>query len=221
MIFLTSHPIGSLTEKYSKGFFIIQPGGFDVNICLRGEADACPEHTIIAGGGVIGIEFATLYYRLGVKVTIVEMLDRVLGPLDKDITDFVEAELKKNGVELVLGVRVESIESGLKVNYASVKDGSKGTAQGDVVLMAGGRIPNTKGLVKFVFDKTSDEILGFHVIGPRATDLAAEVTAVMECEGTIAELGSTVHPHPTVSEVVMEAAHVCHGTCVNAPKARR
>ena len=78
-----------------------------------------------------------------------------------------------------------------------------------------------KGLVKFVFDKTTDEILGFHVIGPRATDLAAEVAAVMECEGTISEIGSTVHPHPTVSEVVMEAAHVCHGCCVNAPKARK
>ena len=298
----------------------------------------CPEHIIIVGGGVIGIEFATFYYRLGVKVTVVEMLDRVLGPLDKDITDFVEAELKKNGVELVLGVRVESIEEGLKVNYATVKDGTKGCVEGDVVLMAGGRAPNTrgigleklgvamdrkgfveidglcrtnvpgvyaigdingkmqlahvasaqgvlvadhiagkpckqlnlnripscvycnpetamvglteeqaratgrkvgtgvfnlsgngkaltmgenKGLVKFVFDEDTDEILGFHVIGPRATDLAAEVAAVMECEGTVSEIGSTVHPHPTVSEVVMEAAHVCHGRCINAPKARK
>lgn len=297
----------------------------------------CPKHIIIVGGGVIGIEFATFYYRLGVKVTVVEMLDRVLGPLDKDMTDFVEAELKANGVELVLGVKVESIEQGLKVNYVSVKDGAKGTVEGDVVLMAGGRIPNTKGigldtigvkmdrkgfveidglcrtnvpgvyaigdingkmqlahvasaqgvlvanhiagkpckqlnlnripscvycnpetamvglteeqaratgkdvgtgifnlagngkalsmgenkgLIKFVFDKTTDEILGFHAIGPRATDLAAEVAAVMECEGTIAEIGNTVHPHPTVSEAVMEAAHVCHGCCCNAPKAR-
>ena len=101
----------------------------------------CPKHIIIVGGGVIGIEFATFFYRLGVKVTVVEMLDRVLGPLDKDVTDFVEAELKKNGVELVLGVKVESIEPGLKVNYAAVKDGTKGTAEGDVVLMAGGRKP--------------------------------------------------------------------------------
>ena len=78
-----------------------------------------------------------------------------------------------------------------------------------------------KGLVKFVYDKATDEILGFHIIGPRATDLAAEVAAVMECEGTVAEIGRTVHPHPTVSEVVMEAAHVCHGNCVNAPKPRK
>ena len=69
-------------------------------------------------------------------------------------------------------------------------------------------------------DNGADEILGFHVIGPRATDLAAEVAAVMECEGTISEIGSTVHPHPTVSEVVMEAAHVCHNCCINAPKVR-
>ena len=298
----------------------------------------CPAHIVIIGGGVIGIEFATFYCRLGVKVTVVEMLDRVLGPLDKDVTDLVEAELKRNGVELVLGVRVESIEPGLKVNYVSVRDGRTGMAEGDVVLMAGGRAPNTKdlgldaigvkldrkgfvevdglcrtnvpgvyaigdingkmqlahvasaqgllvadhiagkpckqlnlnripscvychpeaalvglteeqaraagkdvgigvfhlsgngkaltmgenkGLVKFVFDRGTDEILGFHAIGPHVTDLAAEVAAVMECEGTIAEISGTVHPHPTVSEVVMEAAHACHGNCVNAPKPRK
>ena len=78
-----------------------------------------------------------------------------------------------------------------------------------------------KGIAKFVFDKKTDEILGFHVVGPRATDLVAEVAAVMECEGTIGEIGITVHPHPTVSEVVLEAAHMCHGGSVNAPKARK
>ena len=293
---------------------------------------------IIVGGGVIGIEFATFFYRIGVKVTIVEMLDRILGPLDKDITDFLEAKLKKCGVELILGVMVKSIEKGLKVNYAAVKDGATGSVEGDVVLMAGGRKPNTascgiektgvkldrkgfveidgicrtnvpgvyaigdingkmqlahvasaqgmivadhiagkkvkqlnynhipscvycnpetamvglteeqaratgreigtgvfnlsgngkaltmgenEGMVKFIFDKKTEEILGVHILGPRATDLAAEVAAVMECEGTISEIGSTVHPHPTVSEVLMEAAHVCHGNCVNAPKPRK
>lgn len=105
----------------------------------------CPKHIIIVGGGVIGVEFATFFYRLGVPVTIVEMLDRLLGPLDKDVTSFVEAELKSCGVELVLGVKVESIEDGLKVHYASVKDGAKGTVEGDVVLMAGGRAPQYPG----------------------------------------------------------------------------
>ena len=297
----------------------------------------CPEHIIIVGGGVIGIEFTTFFYRLGVKVTVVEMLDRILSTLDRDIIAFVENELKANGVELVTGVRVESIEEGLKVNYAR-KNGTKGSAEGDVVLVAGGRTPNTKGLgletigvrldakgfvdvdglcrtnvsgvyaigdlngkmqmahvassqgllvadhisgkprrqlnlnripfcvhcnpeavmvgmteeqaaaagrnagngmfsfsgngkalamgenkgfAKFVFDRETDEILGFHAVGPHVIDLAAEVAAVMECEGTISEIANTVHPHPTVSEVVMEAAHACHGRSVNAPRARK
>ena len=78
-----------------------------------------------------------------------------------------------------------------------------------------------KGFVKLVFDRASDEILGFHAIGPRAINLAAEAAAVMDCEGTVAELASAVHPHPTVSEALMEAAHACHGRCVNAPKPRK
>lgn len=297
----------------------------------------CPKHIIIVGGGVIGVEFATFYYRIGVKVTILEMLDRILAPLDKDVSDFVAAELASCGVEIKTGVRVEEIEEGFTVKY-SAKDGTKGSAEGDVVLMAGGRVANTKGIgleeigvrmdrrgfvevdglcrtsvpgiyaigdmngkmllahvasaqgllvadviagkprrqinlnrvpscvycspeaamvgmteeqakatgreigtgifnlsgngkalsmgenkgiAKFVFDKKTDEILGFHVVGPRATDLVAEVAAVMECEGTIGEIGITVHPHPTVSEVVLEAAHMCHGGSVNAPKARK
>ena len=77
-----------------------------------------------------------------------------------------------------------------------------------------------EGLVKLVFDKDTEEILGCHMVGPRVTDMIAEVSAVMESEGTITELGRAVHPHPTVSEAVMEAAHACHGNSVNAPKAR-
>ncbi|MBQ7508258.1 MAG: dihydrolipoyl dehydrogenase, partial [Spirochaetales bacterium] len=74
------------------------------------------------------------------------------------------------------------------------------------------------GFVKIVFDRKTQEILGCHIVGPRATDLVAEVSAVMESEGTVTELGMAVHPHPTVSEAVMEAAHACRGGSVNAPK---
>ena len=77
-----------------------------------------------------------------------------------------------------------------------------------------------KGMIKFVFDKVTDEILGFHAIGPRATDLAAEVALAMELGATISSIGNTVHPHPTVSEAGMETAHVCQNRCVNAPKVR-
>ena len=76
------------------------------------------------------------------------------------------------------------------------------------------------GFIKLIYDKETEEILGCHIVGPNATDLVAEVVAVMESEGTITELGRAVHPHPTVSEVVMEVAHVCHGNCVHVPKAK-
>ncbi len=105
----------------------------------------CPEHIVIVGGGVIGIEFATFFVKLGVKVTIVEMLDRILGPLDKSISDFLTRDLKKKGVELILGVKVKAIEEGLKVLYEKVDGSLEGCAEGDVVLLAGGRAVNTKG----------------------------------------------------------------------------
>ena len=297
----------------------------------------CPKRIVIIGAGVIGMEFATLYAKLGVAVTVVEMLDKVLAPFDEDVIKFVEADLKAKGVELVLGARVSAIEEGLRVRYVQ-KDGAEGVAEGDVVLLAGGRVPNSRGIgleeigvrmdrrgyieidglcrssvpgvyaigdvngrmmlahvasaqgilvadhiaqkpvkqlnmnqipscvyydpeismvgmteaqakqagrdvgagtfqlsgngkaltmgaargfSKLVYDKTTDEILGFHMVGSNATELAAEVAAVMACEGTVHELCETVHPHPTISEAVMETARVCHNCCVNAPKARR
>ena len=298
----------------------------------------CPGSIVIIGAGVIGVEFATLYARLGVRVTMIEMLDHVLGPFDADVTRFVESDLREKGVELVLGARVNAIEEGLRVRYTLVKDNTEGCAEGEKVLIAGGRVPNSrgigleavgartdrrgfvevdglcrtsapgiyaigdvngrmmlahvasaqgilvadhiagkpvrqlnmnqipscvyaspeismvgmteaqardqgrdvgtgtfsltgngraltmgeaKGFAKLVFDKATDEILGFHMVGPSATELASEVAAIMGCEGTVGELCETVHPHPTVSEVVMETARVCHNCCVNAPKARR
>ncbi len=72
---------------------------------------------------------------------------------------------------------------------------------------------NDVGQVKIVADHATGEILGAHIMAPRATDMIAEIVAVMECEGTIDELSSAIHPHPTVSEIIMEAAHDAEGLC--------
>ena len=74
----------------------------------------------------------------------------------------------------------------------------------------------TFGTVKLVTDKATGEILGAQILAPRATDMIAEICAVMKCEGTIEELAGTIHPHPTVSEVIMEAAHDVEGLCCHA-----
>ena len=65
----------------------------------------------------------------------------------------------------------------------------------------------TEGFVKIVADKKYDEMLGVHMIGPRATELVAEAMLALRLECTVEELIRTIHAHPTMSEAVGEAAH--------------
>jgi dihydrolipoamide dehydrogenase len=73
----------------------------------------------------------------------------------------------------------------------------------------------TEGFVKIVADKKYDEILGVHMIGPRATELVAEAGVALRLECTVEELIRTIHAHPTMSEAVGEAAHAVHGTAIH------
>jgi dihydrolipoamide dehydrogenase len=67
-----------------------------------------------------------------------------------------------------------------------------------------------------VSDKRYDEVLGVHMIGPRATELTAEATLALRLECTVEELIRTIHAHPTMSEAVGEAAHAAHGAAIHA-----
>jgi len=69
----------------------------------------------------------------------------------------------------------------------------------------------TDGFVKIVAEQKYDEILGVHIIGPRATELVAEAVMALRMEVTVEELIRTIHAHPTMSEAVGEAAHAAHG----------
>jgi dihydrolipoamide dehydrogenase len=72
------------------------------------------------------------------------------------------------------------------------------------------------GLVKLVVEAKYGEILGAHVVGNRACDMIAELVAVMELEGGYQELARTVHPHPTVSEAILDAARAVDGWAIHA-----
>lgn len=72
-----------------------------------------------------------------------------------------------------------------------------------------------EGFVKIVAEKKYDEILGVHMIGPRATELVAEATMALRMECTVEELIRTVHAHPTMAEAVGEAAHATHGAAIH------
>jgi len=73
----------------------------------------------------------------------------------------------------------------------------------------------TEGFVKIVADKKYDEVLGVHMIGPRATELVAEAGVALRLESTVEELIRTIHAHPTMSEAVAEAAHAVHGAAIH------
>ncbi|MFN0097836.1 MAG: dihydrolipoyl dehydrogenase [Gemmatimonadaceae bacterium] len=92
---------------------------------------------------------------------------------------------------------------------ADVKASGRAYKVGKFPFSANGRARtqgNTDGFVKFVTDAKTDEILGCHMIGPNVSDLLSEVVLAMEYRGTADDVGATVHSHPTLSEVVKEAA---------------
>jgi dihydrolipoamide dehydrogenase len=101
----------------------------------------------------------------------------------------------------------EARERGYDVAIGTFKFGILGRA----------RIANEiEGFVKIVSEKKYDEILGVHMIGPRATELVAEATLALRLECTVEELIRTIHAHPTMSEAVGEAAHAAHGAAIHA-----
>ena len=74
-------------------------------------------------------------------------------------------------------------------------------ANGKALILNGG-----EGLVKIIADAKYGEVLGMHIIGPRATDLICESALAIRLEATVDELISTIHSHPTVTETLREAA---------------
>lgn len=276
-----------------------------------------PKAITILGGGVIAIEFATLFNSLGTKVTIIQRSDVVLKMLDADVRNTIQRHLISKGVEIVTNAKIIRLDGGT-LHYSV--DGAEKTVTSDKILSSLGRVPNLKGFeslgiavdkrgvivdqhmetnvkgvyaigdmcgkmmlahvasaegiiaaeaihgskntidynkvpsciysfpevgvigyseeaaiaagydvgtstfplsangkavaegettgfVKIVHDKKYGEVIGVHIVASHATDMIAEAAITMELEGTIFDIAKTVHPHPTLSEIVMEAAH--------------
>ena len=284
-------------------------------------SDKLPEKVVIIGGGVIGIEFATLYNSFGKDVVIVEALPRIMSTMDEDASTVMSDVLSSKGVEIHVNAKVTEIKDGPTVVYD--ENGTIGEASGDLVIVAIGRRPVTKdlgleavgvkvsdrgfvevndkletsvpniyaigditgkvqlahvasaqgcvaaanaaggnktikydvipsviysnpevaavgiteaeakakglnintgffstagngrsvilgstsGFVKLVTEAVTGEILGATIVAPHASDMIAELAVAMNSEATIEEIADTVHPHPSVSEIIMEAAH--------------
>ena len=103
-----------------------------------------PASLVIIGGGVIGMEFASFFNSLGVEVHVVEMLDKILGPMDRELSEMLQAEYAKRGIKFYLSHKVTGVH-GTEVFVE--KDGETFTLHGDKVLLSVGRRPVTKAEV--------------------------------------------------------------------------
>lgn len=294
------------------------------------EMDSVPKKLLVIGGGIIGLEMATVYHSLGSKITVVEMLDSLIAGADKDIVKPLHNRLKKRYDSIMLQTRVTEVKAqknGLKVTFEG-KNAPEKPQLFDKVLVSVGRIPNGKnldaenagvnvdergfihvdkqlrtniqnifaigdivgqpmlahkavhegktaaevcagqnvefgakvipsvaytdpevawvglteteakdqgvkigkgafpwaasgrslslgrneGMTKLLFDEQTDRLLGGGIVGPNAGDLIAEVALAIETNCDAADIGLTIHPHPTLSETVAMAAEAFEGT---------
>lgn len=294
----------------------------------------CPERVTIVGGGVIGLEFATLFSSLGKQVTILEALDGLLPALDADVASQFLKSLKRQNVSVHTSAMVRRLEGGKTVRCTFEKDGKQQTLESDICIVCTGRVPLTReigleecgvecdrrgfvavndcmqtsvpniyaigditgkiqlahvataqgmvaaanaakrvarmhyevvpaciytspeiayvgmnsekaaqagysvktgsfqlagngralsmgqaqGIVKLITEESSGQILGAQILGPHATELIGELCVAAAQRLRTEELGDVIHPHPTVSECIMEAAHAAEGMCCNAAK---
>ena len=102
-----------------------------------------PKELVVIGGGVIGMEFAAFYSTLGTKVTVVEMLPKILGPLDDEISSMLQKQYEKRGIQFCLKCKVTGIE-GNTVVYED-PDGNVQRVSGDKILVSVGRRANLQG----------------------------------------------------------------------------
>lgn len=105
-----------------------------------------PRHLCVVGGGYIGLELGIAYRKLGVKVSIVEALERILPSYDRELTQPVTAQVKALGIELYLQHRVQGYDAATQTLQATSTEGTPLALETDQVLVAVGRRPCTDGL---------------------------------------------------------------------------
>jgi len=111
---------------------------------------AVPKKMVVVGGGVIGLEMGSVWRRLGSEVTVVEFMDGIGGPMDKEMSTSLLRIFKKQGMKFKLSTKVNSAEllpgGGAKLEIDTVAGGKAETIETDIVLVSTGRAPVTEGL---------------------------------------------------------------------------
>ena len=149
-----SEPIEFRSAIIATGSHSLRPpvDGIDGPACLDStgllEVTEIPGRIAILGGGVIGVEFASILRHFGSEVTVVEMLDRLIPMEDSDASKELERAFKKRGITMHLGARATAVEQTGEAVTLRFEDaaGAAGQVEADLVLVATGRGPNTEGI---------------------------------------------------------------------------
>ncbi len=132
-------PIPGLRESYEAGFAVTNREILDLR--------TLPKSVVVVGGGVIGLEMASYFNSVGAEVTVVEMLTKIAGPTEGEISSILEKNYAKKGVKFVLGAKVAAVNG--KAGAGTVeyeKDGKIEKIDCDLVLVSTGRRARTKGI---------------------------------------------------------------------------
>ena len=165
------------------------PGVIDSTELIDMGGEAIPEFVII-GGGVIGIEFATIYADLGDHVTVIEGLDRLLPVIDKEIGRSIKMTLEKKGVDVHVNSPVQKIEKDGDKLVVTLKNkkGEEIAVSADKVLMCVGRRPNTAGVFseKLLAEYPDlEDAKGFINVDEEYKTVIPSVYAIGDCIGGI------------------------------------
>lgn len=152
-----SHSFSIGEEEFEAGKIILATGSIPAAVPIPGvdkpgvlnsdgvlALEECPDSVVIIGGGVIGVEFATLFGNLGKKVTILEMMPVILAGNDPDISRTMKFLLEDKGVEVHTSSKVLEIQEGLNVVFE--QEGEQKNVEGEIVIVAIGRKPEIAGL---------------------------------------------------------------------------
>jgi pyruvate/2-oxoglutarate dehydrogenase complex dihydrolipoamide dehydrogenase (E3) component len=149
------------------------------------ELDVVPEHLIILGAGYVGLEFAQAMRRFGSQVTVVDRNERVIHGEDEDTTEGLQSLLEDEGIKLVLNAKLKCIAgvSGKSVRVTLSQNGTEKLLEGTHLLVAAGRVPNTKDIG---LDLVGVELTerGYIKVNERLETSAPGVWAVGEVAGS-------------------------------------
>ncbi|MBD5559885.1 MAG: dihydrolipoyl dehydrogenase [Clostridia bacterium] len=128
-------PIPGLKEQFERGFVLTNREILDLQ--------DVPEKLTVIGGGVIGMEMASYFNSAGSKVTVIEMLDQVGGPIDSEIAELLRKNYEKKGVSFELGAKVVRVDGD---GVVFERNGREDKVAADKVLVSVGRTPNSAGI---------------------------------------------------------------------------